>query len=365
MGELLELARDVMSRRGALCELRARADTPWYEQLDAVLPAEIARPLGLDEMAILHEGPDAPLDSVRLTYGSPLLDAIITMACEKPMFAAGRVVCPPQRSRELASAALDHFTARNGVLSDAPEIDVAAGRSGYLIVDYRFQADADERHEGLVRVAIAEDGGAEVPRLAEIADDLELDAEGIGLSPLQGAEENLKFADRAAGRRIEAALVEMRESVLRRYTRDRARVSRYFAALRTEMEAQLARRAGSSAQEIGSRRAKIESLQAELERKLADLAARYAIKATATPIAILRLEVPVRRQPIRARRRKGERLIHATWSDATRAFDPLRCEGCDSSCTAFALCDDALHILCAACDRGRPSPRSCPACRRR
>ena len=64
---------------------------------------------------------------------------------------------------------------------------------------------------------------------------------------------------------------------------------------------------------------------------------------------------------IRALGFQGGRTILAGQVRTLRAT--LACEACGTSAHAFALCDDRLHVLCPACDRGRASPRVCPACR--
>jgi hypothetical protein len=224
-----------------------------------------------------------------------------------------------------------------------------------------LQADADERHEALLRIGISGTTGIEVPGLASVSEsDIEPTAS------VQSGSHPGWLLDRAGGaavRQVEPALAEMRAAVLRRHLRDRERVSRYFESLREEMQRQLARRASAPTAEQEARRAKIAALGPELERKLAELAARYSITVRLTPVAALHLVTPVQPVTLRARRRKGERKLVASWCSATRAFDPLGCEACALPCYSFALCDEALHILCSRCEGAWGQAKACPACR--
>jgi hypothetical protein len=356
MAELLDLARDVLADRGGLVEPAGEA------ALEALLPETLAARLGLPEHVRLGEAAAAASDAgaLRLAYGSELLERLVGVATEAAPLALATLDEPLRSLSDPQAAALARFTGLNCVLrpSDAPVEEVWAG---YLVVDYRYVADADERREGLLRAALSEDG-APVPALCAIDAHPALVGRAEELALGASAEVLLERAGLRARALLDEALAPLGASIRRRHLRDRARVRAYLDGLRAEMEAQLGRlgRRGASEEELAARRAKIDGLDAELERKLADLAARYVLRVELRPVAALHVAIRARRVQLRARRRQAERLLAVQHQAATRAFDPLVCAACGAAVHAFALCDEHLHVLCERCETGRPSAKRCP-----
>jgi hypothetical protein len=330
-------------------------------ELEAVLPGRLALRLGVGEHVSLVEGA-ARGDAAHLAYGSPLVERMVKAATEAPPVTFATLDAPLPRATDPTAVALAKLTGINCVFRPADR-DPEEGWAGYLIADYRYAADADERREGLVRVAINEETGADVASLHDVDrhPDLEPGLPGVPLP--DDAEVVLRRAGAAARRALADHIGSLSASIQRRHLRDRSRVRAYFAALAREMQAQIERTLRHRPDaDVSTRRAKLDALAPACDRKLDALATRYRLRVRLEPVAVLRVGVRVRRVFIRARRRRAERLLTLHQSAATRAFDPLRCDGCSASTHAFALCDAEQHILCPTCDAKRRSPRCCPVC---
>jgi len=359
---LQRFASELVACHGGVAE--AAPDRP--DALDLLLPGDLAGRLRLEEEARIVEGP-AEEGAVRLAYGSELLERMVQVAtAEQPVAVATLPEALPHSSN-IAEAALHHFTGLNCVLRPSAT-EPFEQWGGYLIVDWRFSADADERREGLVRVAVSEQDGAEVT-LVDRLDSHPLLEPGLpGELGLQIPADKLwRRVERLVRRHTRRTLGPVMQAVRRRHLRDRQRLRGYFDGLRIEMEQRLRRsrqRHGSGSDETAARQDKLQALGPELERKLADLTARYRLRVELAPVAALRVAVRVRCVELTVRRRSTEGSVLVRQSAATRTFDPLCCEACGAAMRAFALCDERLHRLCAACHEARPSARSCPACRK-
>lgn len=360
MGQLVTLAEEVLVAHGALVE---RQQAGVADELEAVLPAELAYRLGLPEHASLTDGAPRP-GAPRLAYGSELLERLVGAATATVPLALATLCEPLKAGGDPAATALEKLTGLNCVLRRG-DGTWEEGWAGYVIGDYRYVADADERREGLVRVAVNEESGAAVPALHGIEADPALAPGHDGLLAITDAETVLRRVGRAARWAAVRAVAGLGASVQRRHLRDRARLRAYYGGLASEMRAQheRLRARGARAEELGVREEKIAGLGPELERKLRDLAARYVLRVELRPVALLRVAVAVRRVRLRLQRRQAEGVLVVHQSAATRTVDPLACAACGSSMYAFAACDAQLHLLCAACEARRPSSRHCPVCR--
>lgn len=358
------LARELLVGHGALVE-EARGERADCE-LEAVLPGELAARLGVGEHVSLVEGVGRS-DAVRLAYGTAVVERMVEVATEATPVSFATLPAPLPKAADPQAAALAKLTGLNCVFRPA-EREPEEGWAGYLVADYRYVADADDRREGLLRIVINEESGADIIALHDLDRHPELepglDQGDVGGVPLpHDAEVVLQRAGASARRALAAHIEPLSASIQRRHRRDRSRVRSYFAALAGEMQAQIDRALHHRPDaDVSTRRAKLGALAPACDRKLADLAARYRLRVQLEPVALLRVGVRVRRVFIRARRRRAEIVLTVHQSAATRTFDPLCCHNCAASTHAFALCDAEQHILCPACDAQRRSPRHCPVC---
>jgi hypothetical protein len=156
-----------------------------------------------------------------------------------------------------------------------------------------------------------------------------------------------------------AALQPFREAVARRHRRDAQRVERYFQDVEADLRRRLASRPGPGLQ------AKLDQLPEEHRRRRAQLAANHALRVRLDLVALTVLEAPCVIRTLEVRRRKHVRHIDLVYDAASRAWSTPVCDGCaEPAFPAFALCDEARHVLCASCwdacgDGGR---RPCFVC---
>jgi hypothetical protein len=68
---------------------------------------------------------------------------------------------------------------------------------------------------------------------------------------------------------------------------------------------------------------------------------------------------------IEVRGRKHRRVLQVRYDGIGRQWIGLRCDGCGEAALAFALCDEAAHVLCPACwdSCGAGGRRPCFRCR--
>jgi hypothetical protein len=334
-----------LARRGALLEA-GEAE----EEVLALLPPELSRELGLAEevrLSAVGEG-----DAVACGLGTPLLEAVVGEARREVPVAAARVREPAPKAGHARRLA-ERYVVRNGV---AEVLEASAGEGTYLVAWLAYVADADERHEGVVTVAVHAQDGA-VPDEGFLSA-CEVDSEG-GLAPwprpveVPGAE---RWLVRYAPEMVLRALRGVRAATARRHARDHERMAEYYAAMVAEARAPR-RRVDAAAVE-----AKVRHLQAERDSKLRDLAERFTLRVHTRLAAALWAVAPVVHVRLRVRRRKGERELPLRLPAGAHGFDRLACEGCAGTTERPALCDEQLHILCETCvpqATGRPK---CPAC---
>jgi hypothetical protein len=354
MSELVAFARELLCEHGALVEETGNG-------VEVMLPASLADRFRLPEHAELTVSADGP-PTHRLVYGTDLVDQLVELATEPCPVALATWTGPRYEPADPEAYALGKLTGLNCVFRPSDQAAVA-GWACYLVVDYRYTADADERNEGLIRVVVNEETGAWVPSLADLESD-PFSASGLAAaSTAPPSAAAFVAAARGARAQLRRALVHLRGAIERRHARDRVRLGTYFGDLRKEMVAQLDRLlARTHERERDVRIAKIESLDQELGRKLHDLAVRYHVNVELRPVAALRVAMPVVRVHILAKRRQAESAFVLHIPAATKTLDPLPCAACGDSTYAFALCDTKLHILCARCHGGRRSSRDCAAC---
>jgi hypothetical protein len=343
--DALAFTAQALVRRGALLEEGEAGG-----EVLALLPPELSRELGLAEevrLSAVGEG-----DAVACGLGTPLLEAVVGAARQEVPVATARAREPASKAGHARSLA-ERYVIRNGV---AEVLEVTAGEGTYLVAWLAYVADADERHEGVVTVAVhAQDGT--VPDEGFLAA-CEVESEGA-LAPWPrrvGVPEAERWLVRYAPEAELRALQGVREATARRHARDHERMAEYYAAMVAETRAPR-RRVDAATME-----AKVRHLLTERDSKLRDLAERFTLRVHTRLAAALWVAVPMVNVRLRVRRRKGERELMLRLPAGAHGFDRLPCEGCAGTTERPALCDERLHVLCETCvpqATGRPK---CPAC---
>lgn len=387
MSQLLEFMEQLVRAHGGAVEREALA-----ARAQALVPDSLAEELGLPEpmvslvatdifSAAQESTKDAPgsegdkagkpgeedLPAVPVGYGTELLERAVALASRGGPTAAVRM--PPRSlGRSMEEVIERHFVTLNATFR---LVGAQETWRDYWLWSFATVAEADERREGVVHVAVSSRGAvvdglaerlvAQAPGWPELGPEAgrgEAKAEALaGLYPL---------AAMAAHAELEARTDSFRRGVRRRLRRDAARIDAYFGDLHGEMEAEIRRRRlTGEAREI--RREKQAQLQREAESKRSALRDKYRLRLRVQPFALLLARLPVLRCDLLVRRRKKELRLEVDSNGLTGRLDPLACQACGAPTLELGFCDEALHRLCGPClddsdGRGR---RNCPCCQGR
>jgi len=345
----LAFASDALVARGALVE-------PPDQGSLALLPLALCRELGIPETCTLATDPGrAPGNAVSCAIGSPLLERLGEAARASVPFAALALAAGAPRPGQARSLA-ERFSVRNAVFE---VVGSAAVDTHYLVGWFAWKAEADDRYDGMVALALhAGDGAEPDAAIAALVDPLH-NARGLTrglLTPPAPRRAIVDLLSRRATAAARAAVAPAWAAVARRHERDHRRIEEYFAALARDAKAPT-RRIDSAA--ISQ---KMIHLARERDGKLRDLADRYALRVSLDPVALVALTLPAVRVQLHVRRRKREGELVVRLPAMAGSLDRLTCAMCGGSTARPVVCDDALHVLCETCvpqAQGRPDCMAC------
>lgn len=336
----LSLVSRVLEGVGALVEASPGGG------LQVLLPDDLRLELALPEAPLLTlDGRDG---SVPCGHGTELFQRLVARAVAGPPLAVARAALPPPRPR-----APDGYGGLNVALRPG---EATLGEGWTLSSHLRVEAVADERRLYRMACAVAL-GGAACPIDAPAWDAVELqeldelpDAAllALGEAPLS----------RAMTARALAAVEPFRAHVARRLRRDLLRVEAYFAELDADLVARAARSKAPEA--LQSKRA---ALPGECGRRVASLREAAVLRVRVSPAALLLVRHPVLEAPLEVLRRKARRTLVVRYHPVLRRWLPLACEACGAATSTFGACDEAVHVLCAACLQAG-GERRCARCAR-
>jgi hypothetical protein len=354
----MDLARFIGS---TLQRLGGLAEPGGGETVEALLPAPVAASLGLPEEARLRWSGAPSEGEAHAGYGSALLAQLCSLAEGTGRRHRLEMALPLPKMERVAREAESALSFRNAV-GRVEAIEPAL--LDYQVYDFHYAALSEERHEGILAVAVApgpawNDGlGEALPR--SLADHPEARRPWPAEAPEPDLGEGLRAARRLAAARALADAGPFVARMERRVLRDVRRVEEYYDTLRREVEQRRSRGREAAAPPD----AKVEAVEGERRRRLHDLRRRYAVTLCVEPLAVLALRVSGLRLRARLRRRQGERSVCLGWNPVSRRFDQWVCAACGAAAGLPALCD-RLHFLCAACPPECPGcgRDACPACR--
>jgi hypothetical protein len=347
----LAFAADALMVQGALVE---RAG----DECIGVLPGELAASLGIAESCTLTDAmTDRGGDRVSCGIGAPLLDRLTQWAGGRSITASLRLEAEPPRATQ-ARVLADRFAVRNAVF-DVEQTNLSDAR--YVILWLAWRAEADDRYDGRLVLALHVGDGAEPdPSLIALADPSRAAGNLLPVPHAAVVGAVPELLARRVGGRVRQALGGAIASVARRHARDHRRISEYFEALIRDTCAPKRR------VEADAIAKKVEHLVAERDAKLRDLGQRYALRVAIEPLAAIVVTVPSAWVRLRVRRRKKEGELLVRLPAGVAALDRLTCAACGESTARPALCDDALHVLCESClpqIQGRPQCEACAGAR--
>jgi len=343
----LAFAADALAAQGALVERSG-------DECVGILPEALARSLEIPEACTLIGAVAADrVDAVACGLGSPLFERLTRWASARAPTASLRLAAEAPRPSQ-ARALVERFPLRNAVFDIEQTTPTDAT---YVIGWFAWRAEADDRYDGQIVLAMhaadgAEPDGALVSLANPAHEPHRLQPEpcaGVGRAPLG-------LLARRAALRVREAIAPARAAVARRHARDHRRIAEYFAALIEDA------RSPKRRVEAAAIANKIEHMVSERDAKLRDLGQRYAMRVLVEPLALVSLALPAVSIRLRVRRRKREGELVLRLPAGAAALDRPACAACGGAAARPALCDDALHVLCETCVphvQGRPE---CAAC---
>jgi len=337
---LASFAADLIERYGGVVEQRDG-------KLLSLLPEPVAKSLGLPEEALIG-GEETPL-----LCGSPVVDRIIGMATNDVPVVYARAVIQYLKQGGFETVLTQDLQLAGVLAKIAGRAETVAN---YLILVSQYVARSDERKEGLVQVAVSEDSSAHVAGLETLWRNFQIEPYPHGHIPPQFAaspDKALSCALQVAKEMSASELGEFVNGMRRRLHRDVRSTREYYAALKHEMRAALAR-PNLTDRMRDEREVKLASLPEELNAKIRDLEHNYSIKVEVTGRAALRLLVPVVQLAVRLSYRKLKRSISVIWNPLTQRIDPFVCEKCGKTIRHLWPQDGKTGVLlvCKSCHDG-------------
>ncbi len=154
------------------------------------------------------------------------------------------------------------------------------------------------------------------------------------------------------------------DTLRRRAYRDLERMAEYYASLDADMGRAVERARADD--ERARRMVKRHALVEDLAARRGQLRERMRAHLSAGIVAATLLETEVERFTIPVRRRSLGGQIEIRCRAADGLFEGPACTACGIATLRFYVCDERLHVLCAACGHvGRLDATRCASCTRR
>jgi hypothetical protein len=297
--------------------------------------------------------PPPPLVPAQVHF-APLTEADVTRAWSTTMAVRVRASGDPPKAAS-ARASAERFALRNGI---AEVKQVVTGIASYLVTSVAYRGEADETHEGILRIVIGDDSGE--------PDSGEID-EAVGVETGPAAPASTMASDAPAERlpalapawiaarsreMVERATQPFVREVVGRHARQYARVKARFVALA----------AAAPALSPEAPDAELARLAAARDEELAGLCSRFAVRITCSCVGLVWAELRAQLVRVELRRRKAERVITLRMPAGAHDVDKLRCEGCGALMTRPSACDEQMHLLCERCAPSTQGRIDCPVC---
>jgi hypothetical protein len=359
---LKDFVGHLLARHGALVE------EVGHDSLEALFPPGLAAQLGVGELerfsfpevsreeipSTPSPGPVGPPARV-VGYQSEFLEALGELVAGRGSWAAAALAeSLPLKRLELERDIERTLVLQNAVIRGQHQ-EPALG--SYLVFHFKYSALSDERHEGMVSVAINEQTLTVAEGLAELVPQLTLSPTLPLNVPRTDFERLYTRARRAAQSLIQDALADFIRSMNRRLNRDCRRITEYYRTIQQEIETKIKKKR-LTGEEMEREQSRIHATEVELERKIRDLQTKYGLTVRAEVVGGLRLFLPVMLVQVRVMRRKWMVPISLAWNPVLRELERATCLGCFRPSKRIFICDDQRHIVCPECFT------LCPTCQR-
>lgn len=355
MIDLFNFTIEFLRRNGAIVEEKNGA-------LEAVLPADLAKTLKMEEYSNIVFSPDEK-NGALMSFDSEAFKKLPLVFNDKGRFSIISVSSPQIRVDKLKKRIVDKIIFQNAVFSVDKNEEKAIS---YLLAFFKFIAFSDERREGIISVLLNEFNLSSKKFKIEQLNGLT----EILARPLENTErmddEKILSALCAAPKEIaREKLEDFLQSANRRLNRDARRIHEYYHALIAETRQFIEKKTfGRNKKEKEQSLDKIKAIETELKWKINDLIAKYNIDIRIEPISFIRVKTVAPLFWLTIKRRKMIRLFPLTYNPLLKTFDNLPCESCFNPGKIHWACDDKLHIICGKCFKtcSKCNKNYCGAC---
>jgi len=340
---LKDFVKEVIEIKGGVAEEKEEG------VLEALLPENISKNLGCKDYEEFSFSPERR-DTRFITYGSPLLDKIISITQDIGKTARISLKDIYLKKKSPASLIEDKFNFLN-MRKLGPIIDREVTCS-YLLINFRAIIISDERREEIV-TTIVDEHTLRTPK--EIINPI------LGMSSYteRGAEEIMeryplnKVYERIkqdAVKNLNESLKDVETSSLRRLKRDITRLWSYYQDLKKELKKRIMRRVSPEErpEEKEEFSSKIKAIDLEFKRKTEDLVYKYNLKVILEPINAFRVYLPKILTEYEVQRKSSKKKLNFFWNPLMKEIEPLVCEACLEDTYNIYLCD-GLHLVCPQC----------------
>ncbi|MBE0477976.1 hypothetical protein IBX65_02495 [Candidatus Aerophobetes bacterium] len=342
------------------------------KSIDALFPPQLQKKLCLEEYETLSFSPDEP--GKLITYGSPLLDDILSLSEDIGLttaVAVNDVSLKKEGIPELIDEKFQFINVKNLGHTFSERVTCS-----YLVVNFRVSIISDERKEDLTSIMVDE-------QTLRTFQDTRFpfsfpfsfqEKEPVDILEVYCLPEVIERAKQKATARIRENLKEFMKSHVRRMRRDIERLGNYYEDLKEELKRREQRKS-LSPEEKESIPGKIKAVDMEFQRKKEDLKDRYSLKVSLSPFSACRIYLPKVVTRYDVQRKSQEKSILFFWNPLLKErepIEPLVCDACGEETYGVFLCDQ-LHTLCPHCHFSCPGcgkkickkcfPQHCPACK--
>ena len=361
---LKDFVRQVVEIKGGIAEEKEKG------VLELLLPENVGKELFGKEYERLSFLPDRRQTKF-ITYGSPLLDRVISLT--KDLGKTARITAEDihPRKKNLIRLIEDNFDFPNSrKLGSSIDREVLCS---YLLVNFKVSIISDERKEEIVTAIVDERtlriGREIINPIQKLRCKEEESSESVKRYPIERVYERTR---KAAIRSLDQNLKEVEETSLRRLQRDTTRLWNYYEDLKEELKKRMMKDASSEKREELS--SKMKAIEMEFERKREDLIDKYSLNVILEPMNACRICLPKIVTHYQVQRKTSKKELEFFWNPLTEEIEPLVCEACLEDAYAIYLCDK-LHLTCPSCyfrcqGCGKKIckkcfPEKCPTCGRR
>jgi len=340
---LKDFVKEVIEIKGGVAEEKEEGI------LEAILPENISKNLQCKEYEKFSFSPERRGNKF-ITYGSPLLDKVISLAQDMGKTARISLEQVYLKKKSPASLIEDKFNFLN-MRKLGPIIDREVTCS-YLLISFRAIIISDERREEIL-TTIVDEQTLRTPR--ELVNPI------LGMSSYteRGAEEIMeKYPLKKVYERIKEAVIknlneslkDVETSSLRRLKRDITRLWSYYQDLKKELKKRIMRKLSPEErpEEKEEFSSKIKAIDLEFKRKTQDLVDKYNLKVILEPINACRVYLPKIITEYEVQRKSFKKKLNFFWNPLMKEIEPLVCEACLEDTYNIYLCDK-LHLVCPQC----------------